>query len=234
MNNILVVDDELEIRRALEMGLKSRGYDVRAVASGQEACDSVVMDRPDLVILDLALPDFSGLEVCRRVRQISQIPIVVLSVRNAEKDKIAALDLGADDYVTKPFGMGELLARMRAALRRANPPTTPLTTRYEIRGLVIDLEQRRVTRDGDEIKLTPKEYEILQYMVVHADRLLTHRQLLTAVWGPEFADEKPLLRVHLANLRQKIERVPSRPTYILNEPGVGYRLCSAEPGEASR
>jgi two-component system KDP operon response regulator KdpE len=231
--NVLVVDDELEIRRVLEMGLQSRGYEVHSVASGGEACDAVLMDRPDLIILDLALPDMPGLEVCRRVRQVSQVPILVLSVRATERDKIAALDMGADDYVTKPFAMGELLARMRASLRRAQSVPTLVQTRYEIRELVVDLEQRRVTRSGEEIRLTPKEFELLQYMVIHADRILTHRQLLNTVWGPDFAEEKPLLRVHLANLRQKIEPVPARPTYIINEPGVGYRFCSAERSEDS-
>lgn len=221
---ILVVDDELEILRALEIGLRSRGYEVISVAKGEDAIEAVVMHKPELVILDLALPDVSGMEVCRRLREWSQVPIIVLSVRSQEKDKIAALDLGADDYVTKPFSMGELLARMRATFRRVQGDVRPKPTRFESGDLLVDFVQRRVTVHGEEVKLTPKEYDILHYLVTHADRIVTHQQLLTAVWGAEYSDDKPLLRVHIANLRQKIEPLPARPTYILNEPGVGYRF----------
>lgn len=223
---ILVVDDEREIRRVLEIGLRSRGYEIVSVAKGEDAIDAVVMHKPDLIILDLALPDISGLEVCRRLRQWSKVPIIVLSVRSHEKDKIAALDLGADDYVTKPFGMGEILARMRATFRRVKGDVRPEPTEFACDDLHVDFALRRVTVRGEEIKLTPKEYDLLHELVTHADRIITHRQLLSAVWGEEFNDDKPLLRVHVANLRHKIESMPARPTYILNEPGVGYRFRS--------
>ncbi len=225
---ILIVDDEMEIRRALEIGLRSRGYEIVPAAKGEEAIEAVAVSQPDLVILDIALPDVSGLEVCRRLRQWSSVPIIILSVRSHDKDKIAALDLGADDYVTKPFSMGELLARMRATLRRVQGDVRTEPTEFESGELRIDFVERRITVRGEEIKLTPKEYDLLQYLVTHSDRIITHRQLLSAVWGEEFNEDKPLLRVHVANLRQKIEPSPARPKYILNEPGVGYRFRSSE------
>lgn len=227
VQRILIVDDEAEIRRALEIGLRTRGYDVQSAANGEVAIESAAVLQPDLVILDIALPDISGLEVCRRLRQWSSVPIIILSVRSHEKDKIAALDSGADDYVTKPFSMGELLARMRATFRRVQGDVRAEPASFDSGGLHIDFVQRRVTVQGEEVKLTPKEYDLLNYFVTHVDRIATHRQLLSAVWGEEFCDDKPLLRVHIANLRQKIEPLPARPTYILNEPGVGYRFRSA-------
>lgn len=224
VQRILIVDDEAEIRRALEIGLRTRGYDVQSAANGEVAIESAAVLQPDLVILDIALPDISGLEVCRRLRQWSSVPIIILSVCSHEKDKIAALDSGADDYVTKPFSMGELLARMRATFRRVQGDIRAEPVSFESGGVHIDFVQRRVTVKGEEVKLTPKEYDLLNYFVTHVDRIATHRQLLSAVWGEEFCDDKPLLRVHIANLRQKIEPLPARPTYILNEPGVGYRF----------
>lgn len=230
--SVLIVDDEREIRRALEMALRPRGYDVVSAESGEEALDAMVMQKPDLMILDLSLPGINGLEVCKRVRTWSQIPIIVLSVRNSEKDKIAALDLGADDYVTKPFAMGELLARMRTAFRHAAANQHPDRTIFDSKDLKVNFAQRQVVVRGNEVKLTPKEFDLLYYLVNHADCIATHGQLLSAVWGEEFRDDKPLLRVHIANLRQKIEPQSSRPTYILNEPGVGYRFCTSPEGSS--
>ncbi|MHB2016085.1 MAG: response regulator, partial [Candidatus Xenobia bacterium] len=195
---------------------------------GPRALDAVVEVRPDLIVLDLAMPGMSGLEVCKRIREWSQVPIIVLTVRNTEKDKIAALDMGADDYVTKPFGLGELLARMRANMRRLPARKVPEQTSFSSGDLEIDFLHRRVTRVGQEVHLTPIEYDLFRQLVTNADRILTHRQLLTSVWGVDYAQEKPLLRVHIANLRQKIEPVPARPIYIISEPGVGYRFQTPE------
>jgi two-component system KDP operon response regulator KdpE len=224
--SVLVVDDEREIRRAMELVLRPRGYEVISVEKGEEALAAMSERTPDLVILDLALPGISGLEVCRRIRSWSQVPIIVLSVRSSERDKIAALDLGADDYVTKPFAMGELLARMRAALRRSQTAQKVEPSIFESRGLTLNVPVHQVLVNGQEVKLTPKEFDILKYLMSHSDCIVTHTQLLTTVWGDAFRDDRPLLRVHIANLRQKIEPQPARPTYILNEPGVGYRFSS--------
>lgn len=223
---VLIVDDEQEIRCTLEMALRPRGYEVVLAESGEEALDSVMTRKPDIIILDLSLPGLNGLEVCRRVRAWSQVPIIILSVRNSEKDKVAALDLGADDYVTKPFGIGELLARMRAAFRHAAASHRPERVVFETEGMKVNFAQRQVLVRGSEVKLTPREFDLLYYLVNHADCIATHTQLLSSVWGEEYRDDKPLLRVHVANLRQKIEPSPARPTYILNEPGVGYRFCT--------
>jgi two-component system KDP operon response regulator KdpE len=225
--SVLIVDDEREIRRTLEMALRPRGYDVLSADSGETALEEVKKQKPDLIILDLSLPGLNGLDVCKKVRSWSQVPIIILSVRNSEKDKIAALDLGADDYVTKPFAMGELLARMRTAFRHAAAQQRPDRTIFETRDLKVNFAQRQVVVRGHEVKLTPKEFDLLYYLVNHADCIATHGQLLSAVWGEEFRDDKPLLRVHIANLRQKIEPYSARPTYILNEPGVGYRFCTS-------
>ena len=224
--SILVVDDEREIRSALEMALRPRGFEVVSVETGEEALSSFAEKVPDLIILDLSLPGINGLEVCRSVRARSDVPIIVLSVRNAEADKVTALDLGADDYVTKPFAIGELLARMRTAFRHAATQPTERVV-FEAPGLWVNFAQRTAVAAGREVRLTPKEFDLLYYLVNHPDSIATHGQLLTSVWGEEFRDDKPLLRVHIANLRQKIEPNPARPTYILNEPGVGYRFCTS-------
>ncbi|MBE3586186.1 response regulator [Desulfofundulus thermocisternus] len=219
---ILVVDDERQIRRLLQVALTGYGYEVEEASGGQEGLVKVATFRPDLVILDLGLPDMDGLEVLRRLREWSRVPVIILSVREQESDKIVALDAGADDYVTKPFGMGELLARIRAALRHAaGLEKTPV---LHFGDLVIDLASRRVTVDEREVKLTPTEYELLKNLAVHAGKVLTHRQLLRAVWGPGSENDTHYLRVYIGQLRRKIEADPSRPRHIITEPGVGYRL----------
>ncbi|WP_376793467.1 response regulator [Thermoflexus sp.] len=219
---ILVVDDELAIRRFLRAALSAHGYKVLEAANGQEAIRAVAVENPDLVLLDLGLPDMDGVEVIRRLRDWTQIPIIVLSVREREDDKVAALDSGADDYLTKPFGMKELLARIRAAVRRSvSPQMEPVV---EIGELKIDLANRRVTVEGAEILLTPTEYKLLSVLARHAGKVLTHRHLLREVWGPGYESETHLLRVVISNLRSKIEPDPARPRYIHTEPGVGYRL----------
>lgn len=219
---VLAVDDERPIRRFLTTSLTAHGYTVFEAAGGAEALAAVVTIRPDLVILDLGLPDIDGVEVTRRVREWSQIPIIILSVRDQEQDKIAALDAGADDYLTKPFGIGELLARMRAALRRvAAPAGEPV---FVTGGLVVDRARRLVTVGGKDVQLTPTEFDLLRVLVAHAGKVVTHNQLLRLVWGTGYADEAHLLRVNISNLRRKIEPDPSRPTYVVTEPGVGYRL----------
>lgn len=219
---VLVVDDERPIRRFLQTSLTAHGYTVFEAAGGQEALSGVIDDRPDMVILDLGLPDIDGVEVTRRLREWTPIPIIILSVRDQEQDKIAALDAGADDYLTKPFGIGELLARMRVALRRATTPQAdPVFTSA---GLVVDLARRVVLIDSQEVQLTPTEYDLLRVFVTHAGKVLTHRQLLRQVWGVGYEDEMHILRVNISNLRRKIEPDPSRPSYIVTEPGVGYRL----------
>ena len=221
---VLVVDDERAIRRFLQAALDAHGYVVFEAASGEEAIRSVIADRPDLVILDLGLPDIEGIEVTRRLREWSTIPIIILSVREQEADKISALDAGADDYLTKPFGIGELMARMRVVLRRvAEPETAPA---FQIGDLVVDLARRRVTVKGEEVALTPTEYDLLRALVQHAGKVLIHRQLLRQVWGMGYESELHLLRVNISNLRRKLEPDPTRPQYILTEPGVGYRLRS--------
>jgi len=218
---ILVVDDEAPIRRYLRAALSAQGFTVYESASGEEALQAVLSHRPDIIILDLGLPDIDGIEVTRRLREWSQTPIIILSVRESEQDKIAALDAGADDYLTKPFGTGELLARMRVALRKqssaANEPV------FESKGLSVDFARRLVTVNGQEVQLTPTEYDLLKILVTHAGKVITHHQLLRQVWGDGY-DDMHILRVNISNLRGKIEPDPSRPTYIHTEPGVGYRL----------
>ena len=219
---VLVVDDERAIRRYLHAALNAQGYTVYEAASGQEALNVVVADRPDLIILDLGLPDIDGVEVTRRLREWTQIPILILSVREQEQDKIAALDAGADDYLTKPFSSGELMARMRVALRRSMQNTSEPV--YQIDELKVDLAHRQVLVAGEEIPLTPTEYDLLRLFVQNAGKVLTHHQLLRQVWGSGYESEAHLLRVNMSNLRRKIEPDPTRPHYILTEPGVGYRL----------
>lgn len=221
---VLVVDDEPQIRRFLRTSLSAHGYTIMEAANGQEAIRKATLERPDVIILDLGLPDVDGIEVIRCIREWSKVPIIVLSVRGRESDKIAALDAGADDYVTKPFGMGELMARIRAALRNwlkkeADEPV------FQTGGLVVDLAKRMVSVDGREIRLTPTEYDLLRVLVIHAGKVVTHQHLLREVWGPADVDETHYVRVYVGQLRLKMEADPAQPRYILTEPGVGYRLC---------
>ncbi|WP_411036330.1 response regulator [Shinella sp. BYT-45] len=220
---ILVVDDEPQIQRFLKPALKAAGYDVVEAATGGEALKAVATAAPDLVILDLGLPDMDGKEVVTSLRGWTQIPIIILSARERESEKIAALDLGADDYIEKPFGIGELTARIRNALRhreRAAAPPAALSTD----GLVIDTVRRLVSRGEEAIRLTPKEYDLLTLLARHAGRVVTHKTLLTSVWGPAHGEDLHYLRVFIGQLRQKIERDPTHPTIVRTEPGVGYRL----------
>ena len=222
--HILIVDDEPNIVATVSPLLRARGYDVLSAMTGRAGLDAVDRDKPDLVVLDLGLPDLNGVEVCRQIRQASNVPILVLSARGSEGDKVAALDAGADDYVTKPFGAEELLARIRAALRRADGAAT--TSGPIVRGgLVIDRDRFRVVRDGEEVRLTPKEFELLTYLAQHPGRVLTHRAILKAIWGPHATDQPEHLRVLVGSLRKKIEPDPSSPHYILTEPWVGYRFA---------
>jgi two-component system KDP operon response regulator KdpE len=220
---VLVVDDEPQIRRFLRTSLSAHGYHIVEASCGREAITQTTTERPDVVMLDLGLPDMDGLDVIHRLREWSKVPIIVVSVRGREGDKIEALDAGADDYVTKPFGMGELLARMRAALRHRlqSEVEEPL---FRSGGLSVDLVRRVVMVDGGEVKLTPKEYDLLRVLVIHAGKVMTHQHLLREVWGPTSVYETHYLRVYIGQLRQKIEPDPAQPRYILTEPGVGYRL----------
>lgn len=224
--HVLVVDDEPQIRRFLRASLTGHDFQVTEAATGQDALQQVVTAKPDLMILDLGLPDMDGLDVLRRVREWSNLPIVILSVREREQDKIAALDAGADDYLTKPFGVGELLARLRTALRHAMPGEPEPT--FQTGELKVDLARRQVYVAQREIKLTPTEYEILKYLVAHAGKVVTHQQLLRQVWGPAYTNEPHYVRVYVGQLRHKIESDPAQPRYILTEPGVGYRLREQE------
>ena len=219
---VLIIDDERAIRRFLRTVLEAHGYQVIEAGRGQEGLTAIAQQRPDLVILDLGLPDADGIEVARRMREWSEIPIIVLSVREQESDKIAALDAGADDYLTKPFGAGELMARLRAAMRRIAPPASEAI--FTSRDLVVDMHRRRVSMRDAEIQLTPTEYDLLRVLVSHAGRVITHRQLLQQVWGEGYAGQVHLLRVNISNLRHKVEPEPARPQYIITEPGVGYRF----------
>jgi two-component system KDP operon response regulator KdpE len=221
---ILIVDDEPNIIATVAPLLRARGYDVTAAINGAAALQAIERDAPDLIVLDLGLPDIDGVEVCRRVRDTMGVPILVLSARGAEGDKVRALDAGADDYVTKPFGAEELLARIRAALRRSE--SVPAPSESIVRGdLVIDRERFRVLRDGDEVRLTPKEFELLLFLAQHPGRVLTHRAILKAIWGTNSAYQPEHLRVLIGSLRKKIEPNPSAPRYILTEPWVGYRFA---------
>ena len=223
-SRVLVVDDEPQITRVLRTVLTSQGYQVQTATEGEAALSTFAAFRPELVITDLYMPHMDGVELCKRIRAISAVPIIVLSVKGEERAKVEALDSGADDYVTKPFGTGELLARIRVALRRvdsAGPTSEPI-----VRGdLVIDRERFRVQRAGEEVRLTPKEFELLSYLAQHSGRVLTHRTLLKAIWGPHATDQVEHLRVLIGALRKKIEPNPSTPKYILTEPWVGYRFA---------
>ncbi len=222
--SILVVDDEKEIVRALQRRLAASGYRVLTAASGQEALEEVHLHHPDVLLLDLVLPDMSGLEVCRRIRAESNLPIIVLSVKDAEYDKIEALDLGADDYVPKPFGMDEVLARIRVALRHAAQVASGTAPHFHGGPLSIDFALRRVTVDGREVSLTPTEYDLLKVFVAHRGKLLTRQMLLNEVWGESSHARTHSLHVYVAQLRQKIEPDPEYPRFILTIPGVGYRF----------
>jgi two-component system, OmpR family, KDP operon response regulator KdpE len=228
---VLVVDDEASIRKFLRVSLTAHQYQVFDAENGRSALSAVIEDRPDLVILDLGLPDMDGIAVTRQLREWTKIPIIILSVREHEQDKIAALDAGADDYLTKPFGIGELLARIRVVMRRTAPSKdSPVFTTGE---LAVDLTRRIVTVAGQETQLTPTEYDLLRVLVTNAGKVITHHQLLRAVWGTGYEPETHILRVNISNLRRKIESDPARPRYVLTEPGVGYRLrIEQAPGSA--
>jgi two-component system KDP operon response regulator KdpE len=223
---ILIADDEPAIRRAVQTNLARHGFQIETAETGREAIERAASFRPDLVLLDLGLPDIDGLEVIRALRERGNTPIVVLSVRGQERDKVAALDVGADDYLTKPFGVDELLARVRVALRHVARPATGIAAVFRTGQLSVDLEHRRVTSDGREVSLTPTEYELLKAFIAHPDKVLTDRMLLQRVWGPEYGDEAHYLHVYVARLRKKIESDPQNPRYLRTEPGVGYRLVS--------
>ena len=220
--NILVVDDEPQIRRVLRSTLPFRGYTILEAASGEEALDLIAKHKPDLILLDVNLPGMSGIETCREIRRTSDAPIIMLTVRNAERDKVVALDAGADDYVTNPFGIEELLARIRASLRRH--PSADALPAFNSRELSVDFESRRVTVGGDEVHLAPKEFEVLRHLIANLGKPVTHRRLLQIVWGPEYGEETENLRVVINQLRKKIEKDPSQPRFILTEPWVGYRF----------
>ncbi len=221
---ILIVDDEPQIRRTLRATLVPQGYQVADARSGEDALEMLREEKPDLVLLDLNMPGMSGLETCRSIREHSDAAIIVLTVRDAEKDKVRALDAGADDYMTKPFGMPELLARIRAALRRLPVPPDAEPQRLELDDLVIDFAARRVRLGGRERRLTPKEFDLLRYLASNANQAIPHRKLLQAVWGPDYGNEVEYLRVFINHLRKKIERTPARPKLLLTEPWVGYRF----------
>lgn len=219
---VLVVDDEAAIRRFLRASLAAHGHTVLEAASGVEALDLAAKRRPDIILLDLGLLDMDGIDVTRMIREWSRMPIIVLSVRDAEIDKIEALDAGADDYVTKPFGMGELMARMRGVLRRSqHPEGEPI---YLDSNLQVDFERRQVLKDNREVDLTPTEYDLLKVLIQNAGKVITHQQMITTLWSGSHADAAHLLRVNISNLRRKIEADPTRPGHIITEPGVGYRL----------
>jgi len=223
---ILVVDDEPQLTRVLRTGLKSHGYDVRTAADGLSGLETFNDWHPDLVITDLAMPNMNGLELCRKLRAVSPVPIIVLSAKGEEKTKVEALDIGADDFVTKPFGIDELLARIRAALRRAITPVVndAEPTLLQEGDFRVDLESRSVTVAGREIRLTPKEFDLLTYLMKHAGKVLTHRRLLAALWGGNYVEQNEYLRVFVGNLRKKIEPDATSPRYILTEPWIGYRF----------
>jgi two-component system KDP operon response regulator KdpE len=221
-HRILIIEDETQIRRFLRVTLTSHGYNVKDVGTGKEGLEAIAMFGPSLVILDLGLPDIDGLEVVRQIREWSKVPVIILSVKEQETDKITALDSGADDYVTKPFAMGELLARIRAAMRHIVVDGELPLLQFE--ELAIDLAHRRITIDDKELKLTQTEYEIVRNLAINTGKVMTHRSLLCAVWGPAYEMNVQYLRVYIGQIRRKLERDPSRPRHIITEPGVGYRL----------
>jgi two-component system KDP operon response regulator KdpE len=222
---VLIIDDEVQIRRLLRVTLEANGYRVLEAATGSDGIVEAAQRQPDTVVLDLGLPDLDGLTVLKRLREWSRVPVLILTVRDADDEKVAALDAGADDYVTKPFSTAELLARLRVALRHAQPP--PEDAVFRSGDLEVDLSSRRVTVRGNEVKLTPTEYAFLRVLVRSAGRVVTQRQILTDVWGPNAAEQTHYLRVYAAHLREKLEANPARPELILTEPGVGYRLTAS-------
>jgi two-component system KDP operon response regulator KdpE len=227
-STILVVDDEPQLRRAVKATLTDLGYSVIDAKTGEEALEMLRHETPDLVLLDLNMPGIGGLETCRAIRETSDVPIIVLSVRNTERDKVQVLDAGADDYVTKPFGIQELLARIRAAMRRV-PASNDTNVRVVVSDeLEIDFATRRITLNGHVERLTPKEFDLLKFLVDHANKPIAHRKLLQTVWGPDYGDEVEYLRVVVNQLRKKVEPVPSKPKYLLTEPWVGYRFAMPE------
>jgi two-component system, OmpR family, KDP operon response regulator KdpE len=224
-SRILVVDDEPEIRRFLRASLRAQQYEVLEASNGTQALEVMAQHQPDLMILDLGLPDIDGVEITRRIREWSQVPIIILSVRDREKDKIGALDAGADDYLTKPFGVGELMARMRVVMRRIAPEAQEPV--FTVKGVKIDLSRHQVSLADKDISLTPTEFDLLRVLIQNAGKVITHRQLIRKVWGSGYEDESRLLRVNISNLRHKIEPDPNQPYYILTELGVGYRFREA-------
>ena len=224
---ILVIDDEFQITRVLKRSLGAHRYDVRTAADGESGMDTFNDFHPDLVITDLSMPGMSGIAVCKAIRRTSDVPIIVLSVKGEEQTKVEALDAGADDFVTKPFGMNELLARVRASLRRG-PAEPEQETVITVGDFTLDHSKREVTVSGTEVHLTPKEFELLAYLIEHHDRVVTHRTLLAEIWGGDYTEQTEYLRVFIGNLRKKIEPVPSKPRYILTEPWVGYRFTPSE------
>lgn len=226
---ILLIDDEVAIQRAVAPLLRARGYDVSIAGTGADALRMMADQAPDLIVLDLGLPDLEGTEICRRVRAVSKVPIVVLSARGAERDKVQALDLGADDYITKPFGPEELLARIRVALRRVLSDDEGETGHFHAGDLTIDYDRRRVLRHDAEIRLTPKEFELLSLLARNHDRVLTHRTILKAIWGPNAVEQPEHLWTLIAQLRKKVEPDPATPRYLLSEPWVGYRFSTGDP-----
>jgi two-component system KDP operon response regulator KdpE len=220
---ILIVDDDAQIRRTIRATLVPHRYEVTDASSGEQALDALRDAKPDLVLLDLNMPGMSGLETCRAIREQSDVAIIVLTVRDAEKDKVRVLDAGADDYVTKPFGTAELLARIRAALRRLPVPMDG-PSQLELEGLTVDFGARQVIVRGQSVRLTPKEFDLLRFLASNANQVISHRRLLQAVWGPEYGEEVEYLRVFVNQLRKKIEKHPSQPKFLLTEPWVGYRL----------
>jgi two-component system KDP operon response regulator KdpE len=225
---ILVVDDEPQIRRVMRMSLTNEGYEVEDARTGEEALQKLRARRYDLMILDMNMPGIGGLEVCRQARASSDLAILMLTIRNTEQDKVQALDAGADDFITKPFGMPELLARIRAALRRMplSPDAGP--QRLALEGVEVDFQARKLIAHGKEVRLTPKEFDLLRYLVAHPNKALSHRELLQSVWGPDYGEQVEYLRVFIKQLRRKLEPRPDKPRYILTEPWVGYRFQMPE------
>jgi two-component system KDP operon response regulator KdpE len=222
---ILLIEDDPHIRRFLRASLQTQGYDLLEAGTGQEGLSLAASQVPDIILLDLGLPDLEGIEVIRRLRGWSATPIIILSARGQERDKVANLDAGADDYLTKPFGVGELLARIRAALRRAAPGEEGQAAElFTLGKLKVDFDRRQVWRAQEEVHLTPIEYKLLSVLIKHQGKVVTHRQLLKEVWGPSFVEQHPYLRIFILNLRRKLEDDPTRPHFLLTEPGVGYRL----------
>jgi len=220
---VLVVDDEVAIQRFLRSVLIAEGFLLNITDNGTAALSAAALFKPDVILLDLGLPDMDGVEVIRRIREWSTVPIIVLSVREQENDKVTALDSGADDYLTKPFGMAELMARVRVALRKSVQNSEPI---FRLNDLEVDLARRTVTLRGSDVQLTPTEYELLRFLVVHAGKVITHNQILMQLWGVAYIDQPQVLRVNISNLRHKIETDVSRPRFIITEPGVGYRFSS--------